>query len=163
MLDRKVNLEELNKEQLIELVELLLARVSTLDKRVSQLTKGTAKAVKKTSQNSSVPPSQDQKANRSQKAAVKRGPKRGHVGKSRQRVIPDEIIEFRVLECKQCGTDLSQRLQWLVCRRQVLDLPSSVRPIVSEGLCYQATCPHCQCQQTATYGEGYEKGRMAQL
>jgi transposase len=159
MLDKNVDLEELNKEQLIELVKLLLARVSTLDKRMAGQKKRMEKSVKKTSHNSSVPPSQDQKADHSKKDKAKRGAKQGHVGKSRQRVNPDEIVEFRVLECEQCGQDLSQRLQWLVGRRQVIDLPSA-RPIVREGLCYQATCPKCQCQQTATYGDGYEKGRM---
>ncbi len=159
MLDKNVNLEELNKGQLIELVELLVARVLTLDKRVAQLTKGTGKSVKKTSQNSSVPPSQDQKANRAKKDKKKRGAKPGHVGKSRQRVKAKEIVEHRVLQCHECGEDLSQRLQWLVGRRQVVDLPV-VRPIVRDGLCYQTTCPNCKCQQTATYGEGFEKGRM---
>ena len=159
MLDKNVDLEELNKGQLIDLVKLLLARVSTLDKQVARQKKGMEKSVKKTSQNSSVPPSQDQKANPSKKDNAKRGAKLGHVGKSRQRVNPDEIVEFRVLECAECGQDLSHRLQWLVGRRQVIDLPSA-RPIVREGLCYQVTCPKCECQQTATYGEGYEKGRM---
>lgn len=65
MLDKNVDLEELNKGQLIDLVKLLLARVSTLDKRMAGQKKGVEKSVKKTSQNSSVPPSQDQKANRS--------------------------------------------------------------------------------------------------
>jgi len=159
MLDKNVDLEELNKEQLIDLVKLLLARVSTLDKRVARQKKGVEKTVKKTSQNSSLPPSQDQKANRSPKDKAKRGAKQGHVGKSRQRVKPDEIVEFRVLECKECGQGLSQRMQWLVGRRQVTDLPLA-RPIVREGHRYQVTCPSCRCQQTSTYGQGYEKGRM---
>ena len=159
MLDKKVDLKELNKGQLIDLVELLAARVSTLDQRIAQLTTKPKKSVKKTSRNSSVPPSQDQKANRSKKDKAKRGAKPGHVGKSRQRVTPDETVEYLVLNCKECGVDLSQQSQWLVGRRQVIDLPV-MRPIVSEGRCYRVTCPHCKCQQTSSYGERYEKGRM---
>lgn len=159
MLDKKVDLKELNKEQLIELVELLAARVSTQDMLISRLNKTPKKSVKKTSKNSSVPPSQDQKADRPKKAKNKRGAKPGHIGKSRQRVNPDEIVEFRVLECEGCGQDLSNRLQWLVGRRQVTDLPSA-RPIVREGRNYRATCPSCQCEQTSAYGDGFEKGRM---
>lgn len=159
MVNQVPNLNELNKEQLIGLVELLLARVATLEKQVAQLKKGDETSIKKTAQNSSVPPSQDQKVNRSPKPKAKRGSKQGHPGTSRQRMEPDEIIECRVEQCQWCGLDLSDRAQWLVGSHQVIDLPP-LRPIVREARRYRTLCPHCQRQQTADYSAGFEKGRM---
>jgi len=159
MLDRNVDLKELNKEELIELVNLLLGRVSTLEKQVAELKSEGKKSVKKTSRNSSIPPSRDQKSNITKKQKAKRGPKCGHQGNSRRRTKADEIIECRVTACEQCGMDLSQNRQWLVGRHQVIDVPP-VRPIVSEARRYRTTCPHCHHQQTADYVTGFERGRV---
>lgn len=68
-----LNLEQLNKEALIELAKLLPGRVSTLERRVEQLT-GQAKEekkVKKTPENSSIPSGQAQKGNIEKKAKAK--------------------------------------------------------------------------------------------
>jgi len=158
MFDKKRNLDELNRAQLIDLVALLLARVATLEKQVARLKSTESKQVAKTSQNSSVPPSQDQKANKPASAPAKRGPKHGHVGKSRERMIPDEIVECRVVCCQRCGTDLSEQPQWVVGRHQVIDLPP-IQPVVREAWRYRTTCPQCKSQQTAPYGPGFERGR----
>lgn len=159
MVNKVPDVNELNREQLIELVELLLARVATLEKQVAQLKQGQAKAVKKTSGNSSVPPSQDQKANRPAQPKAKVGAKRGHTGSSRRRMEPDEIIECRVSHCQSCGMELTHCPQWVVGRHQVLDVPP-IRPLVREARRYRTTCPNCQRQQTAVYPAGFEKGRM---
>jgi transposase len=159
MSNQRPNVSELNREQLVELVELLLARVSTLEKQVARLTKVEEKVIQKTSQNSSVPPSQDQKSNRSSSPKAKRGAKAGHPGMSRQRAEPDEVIEYRVGACRGCGMDVTDRPQWVVGSHQVIDLPPQ-RAMVREARRYRTTCPHCQQQQTAEYGEGFEKGQM---
>jgi len=158
MAGEKRNLKELNKAQLIELVELLLARVATLEKRVAQLEAADQKKVPKTSQNSSVAPSQDQKANQAVDPAARRGAKPGHVGRSRERLTPDEIIECRVPCCQNCGTDLSGQAQWVVGRHQVIDIPP-IKAVVREAWRYQTTCPQCKSQQTAAYAPGFERGR----
>src|SRR6266536_1276001 len=49
----------------------------------------------KTPVNSSVPPSRGQKANRVAGQRRKPGPKRGHVGASRERSEPDVVVECR--------------------------------------------------------------------
>src|SRR5437588_122753 len=49
----------------------------------------------KTSENSSVPPSRGQKANRGEGRRRKPGPKRGHIGVSRVRSEPDVVVECR--------------------------------------------------------------------
>ncbi|MDQ7037323.1 MAG: IS66 family transposase [Anaerolineae bacterium] len=156
----EATLEQLNKEALIELVKLLSGRVRTLERRVEQLT-GQAKPkkkVKKTPENSSIPPSQAQKGNIEKKPKTKRGPKFGHVGKSRHRVEPDEIIECRLEFCRECGHNLEEAKHWFVGRHQVIDIPP-IKPIVREARRYRVTCPCCKKQQTAEYVEGFEKGR----
>jgi transposase len=153
-------LEQLDKAELIELVKLLMARVSTLERRVDQLSSQPKdkKKVKKTPENSSIPPSQAQKGNVEEKVKAKRGPKLGHVGKSRERVEPDEIIECHLEFCRDCGHNLEEAKHWFVGRHQVIDIPP-IKPIVREARRYRVTCPCCKKQQTADYGEGFEKGR----
>src|SRR5215217_8423747 len=53
----------------------------------------------KTPENSSVPPSRGQKANRVAGRRRKHGPKRGHVGVSRLRSEPDVVVECRPSAC----------------------------------------------------------------
>src|SRR3954452_85460 len=62
----------------------------------------------KTPENSSVPPSRAQKANRADGRGRKLGPKRGHVGISRQRSEPDAVVECRPRVCGGCGHELPQ-------------------------------------------------------
>src|SRR5689334_10801119 len=57
----------------------------------------------KTPENSSVPPSRGQKANRAEARHRKHGPKRGHVGVSRLRRKPDAVVECRPSTCGGCG------------------------------------------------------------
>src|SRR5437870_10510979 len=55
----------------------------------------------KTSENSSVPPSRGQKANRDERRRGRKlGPKRGHVGVSRARSEPDVVVECRPSACE---------------------------------------------------------------
>ena len=53
----------------------------------------------KTPENSSVPPSRGQKANRVEGWRRKLGPKRGHLGVSRMRSEPDVVVECRPRAC----------------------------------------------------------------
>lgn len=156
----EANLRQLDKESLVELVQLLLGRVKTLERRVEQLEEKPKpeKKVKKTPENSSIPPGQAQKANVEPKVKAKRGPKFGHAGKSRQCAEPDEIIECRLEFCGECGHNLEEAKHWFVGRHQVIDIPP-IKPIVREARRYRVTCPGCKKQQTADYVEGFEKGR----
>src|SRR5947199_3680530 len=60
----------------------------------------------KTPENSSVPPSRGQKANRVEGRRRKYGPKRGHPGVSRMRSEPDVVVECRPRVCEGCGQEL---------------------------------------------------------
>lgn len=96
MVDRRQQLEQLDKATLIEHCLLLEKRVEMVERQMSELKRALGVGVVKTPQNSSLPPSQGRKANRKAKRRAKRGPKKGHIGVSRRRQLPDEIIECRV-------------------------------------------------------------------
>lgn len=153
-------LRQLDKEELIDTILLLRARLVTLEKRVAELEgKARAAAPAKTPENSSIPSSQGWKAKRFKKIPAKRGPKVGHVGKSRTFSAPDEVIECRLVVCQGCGQDLTGVEQHPVGRRQVLDIPP-IRPQVREAQCYAVTCPVCGQYQVAAYPAGFESGRL---
>ena len=90
----------------------------------------------KTPENSSVPPSRAQKANRADGRGRKLGPKRGHVGVSRVRSEPDVVVACRPSACAECGEALPQTGGQRVGRSQVIDLPV-FRPVVIEAHQYR--------------------------
>src|SRR3954447_14567626 len=112
-------LAELSREQLIELVLGLAARVAELEARLGQ--------PPKTPGNSSVPPSVRFKVNRAERRARKR--RRGHDGISRRRQPPAVIVRCRPGTCAGCGEPLALDGQRRVGRNQVIELPP-VRPVV---------------------------------
>lgn len=162
MRKRREQLRQLDKAALIEAQLLLEQRVRTLEKQVSdlkQLLAGITPRLPKTPENSSIPSGQSRKAKKESKPKAKRGPKAGHVGKSRVRMVPDEIIECRAAACGQCGTNLTGLQQHEVGRHQVIDIPP-IRPVVREARRYQVACPNCSKLQTGAYPQGFEKGRV---
>jgi len=133
------------------------ALFKSLESRLAEL-EARLKRPKKTSRNSSIPASQDQKANkRNQKK--KRGPKKGHPGKSRQRSEPDVILECSVEQCESCGADLSDVPQRVAGRSQVTELPP-IQPMVLEAVVYTASCPCCGEEQRSRYPQGFEPARV---
>ncbi|MDQ7036092.1 MAG: hypothetical protein Q9P01_15020 [Anaerolineae bacterium] len=98
---------------------LLEKRLETLERRMGELKRALGIKPVKTSKNSSVPPSQEQKVNRNGQKKAKRGAKKD-IGGQVARREPDEIIECRVSQCQACGTDLSDLLQHVAARHQVL-------------------------------------------
>jgi transposase len=160
MSGKRDQLRQLDREELIDTILPLQARLATLEKRVAELEgKVRTAGVEKTPQNSSVPSSQGWKAKRVKKTPAKRGPKVGHIGKSRPLGTPDEVIECRVAVCQVCGHDLTGVDQQPVSSRQVVDIPP-IRPRVREACCYAVTCPECGQRQVAAYPAGFETGRM---
>ena len=118
--------------------------------RVAQLEAELASARQpaKTPANSSVPPAQARKANRAERRGRKHGPERGHVGSSRRRQPPDQVLKIRPTVCGGCGEQLGPRDQRRVGKSQVIELPP-VRPVVIEVWRYAAVCPACQHRTVA--------------
>ncbi|HUR06656.1 MAG TPA: IS66 family transposase [Nonomuraea sp.] len=112
----------------------------------------------KTPDNSSVPPSRGQKANRADGRRRKHGPKRGHVGVSRVRSEPDVVVECRPSACAGCGEALPQAGGRRVGRSQVTDLPAFA-PVVIEARQYAMTCAGCGERTVGSYPVGLEPRR----
>jgi transposase len=158
MKQRREPLEHIDRAALIEGYLLLEDRVRSLEKQVNDWRQLLTSRLAKTPANSSLPSGQSPKANKKSQAQAKRDPKPGHVGKSRERQEPDEVIECRVAWCKQCGEDLSLLPQHRVGRHQIIDLPP-IRPVVREVVRDGRCCPHCGTYQRATPPAGFERGR----
>jgi len=158
MKKRREQLEELDREALIEGYLLLEDRVRSLEKQVNDLRQLLGSRLAKTPQNSSIPSGQSRKANKKDATKAKRGPKPGHPGKSRVRSEPDEIIECRVARCPVCGEDLSLLPQHVAGRHQIIDIPP-LRPIVREVVRYGRYCPRCGHYHRVETPAGFERGR----
>ena len=104
---------------------------------------------KKTSSNSSKPPSSDivsPKRNSSlrEKSGKKSGGQKGHKGTTLKMVEqPDAIINHIPEYCNSCGSSLSVKTEQFRQRRQVIDIPP-IKPIVTEHRSYAKQCD-CGC------------------
>ena len=114
-------------------------------------------ARKRNSTNSSKPPSSDGMAGKQRrrcsprkKSGRKPGGQPGHTGHERARAEnPDRIEEVLPQECKHCGTALPQAPEERqttgdVFRRQIVDLPEVILPVVTEFQYPKLVCPCCQ-------------------
>ena len=136
-------LEQLSKE---ELIDLFLAMFEANEAEIAKLAAEIERVKTSpptTSQNSSQPPSRDNKGNRPEKqAGKKRGAKKGHEMMRRELVDkPDRVIEGQMGRCS-CGTDMSGVTPDKVIRRQVTEL-LEIKPLVIETRQPVATCPCC--------------------
>lgn len=144
-------LARLSRDELIEVVLRLRqtiagfpADLEQVRHRISELEEQLRRPAK-TPENSSVPPSQGQKANQppADPSAPARGPKNGHRGATRAASAePTMRVELRVPCCGCCGADLAAVEQTPTERRQVVELPP-VKPVVIEAVAHQALCPQC--------------------
>jgi len=169
--------EDLDRLSREELVDLLLRQGEVIGRQQEELTEREAAIERrdekiraleeellefrrpvKTPENSSVPPSRGQKANRRDGRRRKPGPKRGHVGVSRRRSEPDVVVACRPSACGGCGAAFPETGGRRVGRSQVIELPS-FEPAVIEAWQYAMTCTHCGTQTTGTYPAGLEPRR----
>jgi transposase len=127
-------------------------KIRELEAELSQLRRPV-----KAPENSSVPPSRGQKANRVGRRR-KLGPKRGHLGVSRVRSEPDVVVECRPRVCAGCGQGLPQTGGRRVGRSQVTELPA-FEPVVIEARQYRMACERCGEQTVGTYPAGLEPRR----
>ena len=158
---RASDLEQVDRAALVSLaleqravIERLTARVEGLERDLAQY-----RQPPKTPTNSSVPPSQGSKANRAERRGRKPGARRGHLGSSRLRQTPDQVVKVRPSACGGCGAGLSPRDQRRVGKSQVIELPP-VQPVVIELWRYAAVCPACQHRTVAEAPAGLEPHRV---
>jgi len=160
-------LDRLSREELLELLrcqqEELVEREAAIERRDEQIRALEEELAQfrrpaKTPENSSLPPSQRQQANRVQRRGRKHGPKRGHVGVSRARSEPDVVVDCRPSACAGCGEPLPQTGGRRVGQRQVTELPP-VTPVVVEARQSAVTCAQCGVQTVGAYPAGLEPRR----
>jgi len=130
--------------------------IADRDKRIADLERQLA-ARKRNSTNSSKPPSSDGLAGQQRrrcsprkKSGRKPGGQPGHMGHNRQPVEnPDRVEEVLPQQCKHCRTALPQapeerQTAGEALRRQIVDLPEVIVPVVTEYQYPKLVCPGCQ-------------------
>src|SRR3954447_1123195 len=144
-----------------EQLAVVTAQVAAAQARIGELEAELARrgGPPKTPQNSSTPPSKGWRRERPAGEGAKRGPPFGHLGTSRRRVDPAEVVLCQPTHCAGCGADLAAAPQERVGTSQVVELPP-VQPVVLEAWRYAATCPHCGTATTAAYPAGFEPTRV---
>ncbi len=155
-------LDQFSRQDLLDLVEQLLAVIEQQQRRIAHLEAELDKLRQPptTSSNSSQPPSRDQKTNLPEKKnRPKYGPPFGHPKFSRPLIEkPDRIIVAPVDHCAHCQADLKGIQAERINRRQVTELPI-IKPIVIETQQHQVTCPNCQKLNHGLLPEGLEAER----
>ena len=153
------DLTTLSHEQKDALIVALWEQVVSLTARLTALEQKHNEPPK-TPDNSSVPPSKGQKANRSD-TATRSGPRQGSLGrKGGGRSLmqePDQIVSAKAAGCRHCGTDLGEADHRLHSRYDKIDLPR-VRPVVTRVERYAGHCSCCGGTTLAPVPEGMEEG-----
>lgn len=133
------------------LLQSLLQKIEQLESRIKILEAENALLKnKKNSNNSHIPPSQDQnrpKKNQSLREPTDRkvGGQLGHEGKTLEfRSKVDETIKHSPAECSSCGNNLSCSNEELVSKRQVIDIPV----IALQCIEHQVYKKQCNCGHT---------------
>jgi transposase len=133
------SLGKLDKPELITLILALNARVTALEAKLN--------IPPKTPDNSSLPPSTCQKANRPD---TPKPPRKGRPGVTRAlNPNPDQVREVYAKVCKGCGARLSQADQPDVTAYDHIDLPP-IRPVTTRINLHRCACPRCGARVTAT-------------
>lgn len=151
----KTDLEELSKEELIQLILVLQDEIEALKLKFEKNQKPPT-----SSKNSSQPPSRDQKGNLpSGRRRRRHGPPMGHEKHVRKYVAqPDRTIMLRVKSCCQCHSDLSNEAGQLVNVNQITELPHAPAQVI-EVRQYAVTCPECGAPQVEEPPAGLEMNR----
>jgi transposase len=156
------DLAKMSREELIGLVLEKFEQNNKLQAEIEalKLKLGKGKKPPTNSNNSSQPPSKDQKVNRPEERKRHRhGPPVGHVKYERKLVAdPDHIVEVKPQVCEHCQADLSQESGKLVDVNQITELPEAKAEVI-EVRQYAAECPCCGRQQTGRPVAGLEMGR----
>lgn len=128
--------------------------IKRLEKRICDLEKQNTDLRERLgldSNNSSKPPSSDQKANK--ELPKKGGARSGHKGHSRQMVDPTHIREHKPKVCSECGSvSITIGQPWVF---QQWEIPK-VAPIITEYRCYGCACHNCGVKQPPALPQGVE-------
>lgn len=132
------------EDAVIKLVESFINQLNVLEERVAKL----EGQLSKNSQNSHKPPSSNGfkkvPVNLREKSNRKSGGQIGHKGSNLPMSdSPDTIIDYKIEDKCDCGFNLSDIATVGYERRQEIDIPQKVKPIVTEHRAYKKRCPGC--------------------
>jgi transposase len=140
-------------------LELAEARLAAAEKRIAEL-EARLNEPPKRPDNSSLPPSRGQKANRPEKGPRK-GPRQGSLGREGGgRPLaenPDQTVIVRPSHCRHCRAALGEANQRLAQRYDKIDLPP-IKPIITRVERYAGHCRCCGGTTLAAVPEGMEAG-----
>ena len=159
MTEREENLFLRSENAMLrEKVALLTAQVTSLEEKLLLLLdKFERKGVKKTSRNSSLPPSSDivpHTKSLREPSGRSVGGQVGHKGDTLKMTFsPDNFIELKSEFCERCGTLIAGEFHSLVSKRQVVDIPP-IKPIYTEYRQYSCACPSCHHLQKPSFPTG---------
>jgi transposase len=146
-------LEELTREELIDLVLRQADRLTEFERLMAEMRAELEKLRQKqaqglkppaTSKNSSQSPSRDQKANKgSDEPKRQHGRGFGHTKAERKWVTePDEVVAIKAEQCPSCQCDLKAADTTLVKKNQITELPEPKAKVI-EVRQYEVWCPSC--------------------
>jgi transposase len=139
------------------------AIVRHYERRIAEL-EAELDGLRKTPQNSSLPPSTQhphaKPVKPQSKSNKKRGGQPGHAPHMRP-LIPtdecDEVVPLKPTECRRCGTKLAGDDREPL-RHQVYELPE-IKPIITEYQRHRLSCPGCGETTCATLPAGVPRGQ----
>lgn len=139
------------------------AIVGHYERRVAEL-EAELRRLRKSPQNSSLPPSTQhphaKPVKPTSKSKKKRGGQPGHA-KHERRLIPteqcDEVVPLKPTECRRCGTKLAGNDD-APLRHQVYELPE-IKPLVTEYQRHRLDCPCCGETTCAPLPPGVPSGQ----
>ena len=146
----------LSKDELIDLVLSLAARLDELERRLGLNSTNSGKPP--SSDGLSKPPAGKQKRRRTgslrEKSGRKPGGQKGHEGETlRQVAEPDAITDHYPETCPNCGSGLTPEMSTGHGARQVFDLPEPRPLVVMEHRAHRCRCGRCG-RQTSTEMKG---------
>src|SRR3954465_15631940 len=153
------DLSKLTEAEKDALILALWAQVQALTARIAEW-EAQLKQPPKTPDNSGLPPSTGQKANRP-KREKRSGPRQGSVGRQGGgRPLteePDQFVVARAAACAHCHAPLGAGDHVLHARYDKIDLPP-VRPVVTRVERYLGRCRCCGGASLAPVPEGMDEG-----
>lgn len=154
----KEQLTKLTSEEKDQLILEQSLKIQMLETHIAEL-EALILSPKKTSKNSSSPPSRDQKANLSEgKKGGRREKSMGRKGYARElHPDPDETLESKLKTCRQCGGSLEEDDQRLHVEYDKIEIPP-VKAKVTRVRLYACTCKTCGIISKAPAPQGFEEG-----
>lgn len=154
----KEQIKKLTSEEKDHLILEQSSKIQMLEARIAEL-EALILSPKKTSKNSSIPPSQDQKVTL---LGAKKGGRRekslGRQGHARElHSDPDEIVASKLKTCQHCGGALEEDDQQLSVEYDKIEIPP-LKAKVTRVRLYACTCKTCGITTKAPAPQGYEEG-----